>query len=150
MEKATPAATATPLSDLDADWFDPLEDAVRGQVRVLIEQLLEEELEAALGRGRYERGPASTRPRPPPCCSGRSWPRVRSPCAGLTAGRPSIAHLPTLTSPPDPDHRASAPAPPISTTFAIRPYAQNLAFCVGEAQAPRSATGKWGISADML
>jgi hypothetical protein len=60
MEKATPAATATPLSGVDADWFDPLEDAVRGQVRVFIEQLLEEELEAALGRGRYERGPAST------------------------------------------------------------------------------------------
>ena len=30
---------------------------MRGQVRALIEQLLEEELEAALGRGRYERGP---------------------------------------------------------------------------------------------
>jgi putative transposase len=57
MDKATPAATATPLSCLDADWFDPLEDAVRGQVRAFIEQLLEEELEAALGRGRYERGP---------------------------------------------------------------------------------------------
>ena len=57
MDKATPAATATPLTCLDADWFDPLEDAVRGQVRGLIEQLLEEELEAALGRGRYERGP---------------------------------------------------------------------------------------------
>jgi putative transposase len=59
MEKATPAATATPLTGLDADWFDPLEDAVRGQVRAFIEQLLEEELEAALGRGRYERGPAA-------------------------------------------------------------------------------------------
>jgi putative transposase len=57
MDKATPAATATPLSCLDVDWFDPLEDAVRGQVRAFIEQLLEEELEAALGRGRYERGP---------------------------------------------------------------------------------------------
>ena len=54
MDKATPAAPATPL---DADWFDPLEDAVRGQVRAFIEQLLEEELEAALGRGRYERSP---------------------------------------------------------------------------------------------
>ena len=59
MEKATPAATATPLTGLDADWFDPLEDAVRGQVRAFIEQLLDEELEAALGRGRYERGPAA-------------------------------------------------------------------------------------------
>ena len=29
---------------------DPLEEAVRGQVRAFIEQLLEEELEAALGR----------------------------------------------------------------------------------------------------
>jgi len=57
MDKATPAATATRLTCLDADWFDPLEDAVRGQVRGFIEQLLEEELEAALGRGRYERGP---------------------------------------------------------------------------------------------
>jgi len=38
-----------------SDWFDPLEEAVRGQVRAFIEQLLEEELAAALGRGRYER-----------------------------------------------------------------------------------------------
>ena len=59
MKKATPAATATPLTGLDSDWFDPLEDAVRGQVRAFIEELLEEELEAALGRGRYERDPAS-------------------------------------------------------------------------------------------
>jgi putative transposase len=59
MEKATAAAPATPLTCLDADWFDSLEDAVRGQVRAFIEQLLEEELQAALGRGRYERGPAA-------------------------------------------------------------------------------------------
>src|SRR4029453_1552581 len=59
MDKATPAATATPLTCLDADWFDPLEDAVRGQVRGFIEQLLGEELEAALRRGRYERVPGS-------------------------------------------------------------------------------------------
>jgi putative transposase len=39
----------------DSDWLDPLEKAVRGRVRSFIEQLLEEELEAALGRGRYER-----------------------------------------------------------------------------------------------
>jgi putative transposase len=36
-----------------------LEEAVRSQVRSFIEQLLEEELEAALGRGRYERGASS-------------------------------------------------------------------------------------------
>ena len=46
---------------------------------------------------------------------------VRSPCAGSTAGRPSSAHPPTLTSPPEPDHHAFGPAPPISTTFATRP-----------------------------
>lgn len=52
-------------------------------------------------------------PRTPRCCSGRSSPRVRSPCAASTAGRPSSAHLPTLTSPPDPPHHAtSVPAPP--------------------------------------
>jgi transposase-like protein len=36
-----------------------LEEAVRSQVRSFIEQMLEEELEAALGRGRYERGASS-------------------------------------------------------------------------------------------
>jgi putative transposase len=56
MEKTTPAATAAPAIGLGSDWFDPLEDAVRDQVRAFIEQLLEEELAAALGRSRYERG----------------------------------------------------------------------------------------------
>jgi transposase-like protein len=37
-------------------WFDPLEAGIRGRVRGLIEELVEQELEAALGRGRYERG----------------------------------------------------------------------------------------------
>jgi putative transposase len=59
MDKATSAATATPTTCLGGDWFDPLEEAVRGQVRAFIEQLLEAELQAALGRGRYERGPAA-------------------------------------------------------------------------------------------
>jgi transposase-like protein len=43
------------LAYTGSDWFDPLEEAVRLQVRSFIEELLEEELEAALGRGRYER-----------------------------------------------------------------------------------------------
>ena len=51
-------------------------------------------------------------PRPPPCCSGRCSPRVRSPCAGSTAGRPSNPHPPTLTSPPDRTHHALGAAPP--------------------------------------
>jgi putative transposase len=58
MDKGTPAATTTPPAGLGTDWFDPLEEAVRGQVRGFIERLLEEELAAALGRGRYERGMA--------------------------------------------------------------------------------------------
>ena len=59
MKEATPA-WPSPLSPFaGSDWFDPLEEAVRGQVRAFIEQLLEEELEAALGRGRYERGASS-------------------------------------------------------------------------------------------
>lgn len=47
------------------DWGDPIEDGVRGRVRAFIETILEEELEAALGRGRYERsgeGPRGWRP----------------------------------------------------------------------------------------
>jgi putative transposase len=37
-------------------WFDPLEAGIRVRIRGLIEELVEQELEAALGRGRYERG----------------------------------------------------------------------------------------------
>ena len=59
MKQATPAWATPPSPFAGSDWFDPLEEAVRGQVRALIEQLLEEELEAALGRGRYERGAIS-------------------------------------------------------------------------------------------
>jgi putative transposase len=38
------------------DWFDPLESGVRTRIRGFIEELLEAELDAALGRARYERG----------------------------------------------------------------------------------------------
>jgi putative transposase len=59
MKEATSASPARPSRFAFGDWFDPLEEAVRGQVRWLIEPLLEEELEAALGRGRYQRGARS-------------------------------------------------------------------------------------------
>jgi putative transposase len=39
-------------------WFDPIEAGLRDRIRGLIEELVEQELEAALGRGRYERGGA--------------------------------------------------------------------------------------------
>jgi putative transposase len=59
MTEATPPWASAPSPFAGSEWFDPLEEAVRGQVRSFIEQLLEEELEAALGRGRYERGAIS-------------------------------------------------------------------------------------------
>ena len=40
-------------------WFDPIEAGLRGRIRGFIEELVEQELEAALGRGRYERGGAT-------------------------------------------------------------------------------------------
>ncbi len=36
-------------------WFDPIEAGIRERVRGFIEELIEQELETALGRGRYER-----------------------------------------------------------------------------------------------
>ena len=59
MKEATPAWPAPPSCFAGSEWFDPLEEAVRGRVRSFIEDLLEEELEAALGRERYQRGAAS-------------------------------------------------------------------------------------------
>ena len=40
-------------------WFDPIEAGLRGRIRGFLEELIEQELEAALGRGRYERGGAA-------------------------------------------------------------------------------------------
>ena len=59
MDDATKTDTNAPL--LGADWRDPLEDGVRSRVRDFIETILEEELEAALGRSRYERRPDGAR-----------------------------------------------------------------------------------------
>src|SRR3954471_20885817 len=53
----SPAAGAAETAlFLGADWFDPLEAGVRTRIRAFIEELLEAELEAALGRKRYARG----------------------------------------------------------------------------------------------
>ena len=66
------SADVTPSPFAGGDLFDPLEEAVRLQVRGFIEELLEEELEAALGRGRYER--QQRREGAPPWPSNRaSW-----------------------------------------------------------------------------
>jgi transposase-like protein len=52
MDETTTTSAPAPSP---GDWSDPIEDGVRGRVRAFIEAILEEELEAALGRGRYER-----------------------------------------------------------------------------------------------
>lgn len=46
-------APAVPLPG--SDWFDPLESAVRQQIRSFIGEMLEDEVTAALGRARYGR-----------------------------------------------------------------------------------------------
>src|SRR5215211_6592240 len=56
-DSTAPAAGAVETKGfLGEDWFDPLEAGVRTRIRSFIEELLEAELEAALGRKRYERG----------------------------------------------------------------------------------------------
>jgi len=51
-------STGTPEGSLfdGTAWFDPIETGVRDRIRGFIETMLEEELTAALGRGRYRRG----------------------------------------------------------------------------------------------
>ena len=51
----SPADAAEGTLFLGDDWFDPLETGVRSRIRGFIEELLEAELDAALGRDRYER-----------------------------------------------------------------------------------------------
>ena len=58
MEKDSTSSSAGIAGEelfLSDDWFDPLESGVRTRIRGFIEGLLEAELDAALGRGRYER-----------------------------------------------------------------------------------------------
>ena len=54
MRHSTTTADETTLF-LGDGWSDPLEAGIRDRIRNFIEELIEEELAAALGRGRYER-----------------------------------------------------------------------------------------------
>src|SRR4051794_41545989 len=56
MEKDSTSPPGTETLFAGEAWFDPIEAGVRGRIRGFIEAMLEEELTAALGRGRYERG----------------------------------------------------------------------------------------------
>jgi hypothetical protein len=51
MKEATPALASPPSAFAGSDWFDPLEEAVRSQLRAFIEQLLEEGSSVAGGAG---------------------------------------------------------------------------------------------------
>jgi putative transposase len=64
MEKhRTNSATASPAL-LDETWFDPIETAIRSQIRGFIEALVDEELDQALGRPRYQRPKRAERTEP--------------------------------------------------------------------------------------
>jgi transposase-like protein len=56
MGKDSTKGTAEPALFAGEAWFDPLEAGLRERIRGFIEELVEQELEAALGRGRYGRG----------------------------------------------------------------------------------------------
>ena len=60
MAEVRSATDPAPSPFAGDDWFDPLEAAVRLQIRAFVEELLEEEVGSALGRGRYERNGTST------------------------------------------------------------------------------------------
>ena len=105
MTEAMSTAPASPSPFAGSEWFEPLEEAVRLQVRGFIEEFLQEELEAALGRGRlYERGEAANGHRP----GHASWSPPQAPWScrchalGCMMGRPSArwksALLPAYTA----------------------------------------------------
>jgi transposase-like protein len=56
MGKDSTKGTADPALFAGEAWFDPLEAGLRERIRGFIEELVEQELEAALGRRRYGRG----------------------------------------------------------------------------------------------
>ncbi len=55
MEKHSRNPTAASPALLGETWFDPIEIAVRDHIRGFIEALIDEELDQALGRPRYQR-----------------------------------------------------------------------------------------------
>src|SRR5436190_19836799 len=53
---ASSQSEAETAPQLFADWFDPIETEVRDRARQFIEELIRQELDAALARARYGRG----------------------------------------------------------------------------------------------
>ena len=79
MDSTKPCARSTEDEHfLFDDWFDPLENRVRTRIRGFIEELLEAELDAALGRARYERGRVEVEGSPKGAAGSRHGHRERS------------------------------------------------------------------------
>ena len=57
MEKNS-TSNAAPLFSGEV-WFDPIEAELRQRIRGFLEEMVEQEATAALGRGRYQRGAAA-------------------------------------------------------------------------------------------
>jgi transposase-like protein len=55
MEKHSKDTSEESSEFLGAGWFDPIEAAIRDRVRGFIEELVDAELDEALGRSRYDR-----------------------------------------------------------------------------------------------
>ena len=59
MDEDSTTATGEPALFAGEAWFDPIEAGLRGRIRGFIEELVEQELNEALGRRRHERGPVA-------------------------------------------------------------------------------------------
>ena len=68
---------------LGAAWFDPIEAGIRGRIRGFIEELIEQELAAALGRTRYQRRSGAT--------AGTEGPADPAEAGGDAPGAPPVA-----------------------------------------------------------
>ena len=77
MDKHSRNTAATPPALLSEAWFDPIEMAIRDRVRGFIEALVNEELDEALGRGRYERAKEAESVEPAPRVGYRHGRRAR-------------------------------------------------------------------------
>src|SRR4051794_41909984 len=86
-------------------WFDPIEAGLRERIRGFIEELLEQELTAALGRRRHGRGPSPGH---------RHGHRERRAARPLRPGGLNRARAPARGrgGPPPPWGRAPPPPPP--------------------------------------
>jgi putative transposase len=66
MEKYSASTAVASPASLGEAWFDPIEIAIRDQIRGFIEALVDEELDQALGRPRYQRRAGSESGEPTP------------------------------------------------------------------------------------